>query len=41
MGVVGLFVSGFQLLAWCVGWQSLQIKMDKKELFTLLTCSAC
>jgi hypothetical protein len=34
-GVVGLFVSGFQLLGGCAGWQCLQIKMDKKELFTL------
>ena len=35
-GAESLIVSGFQLLAWCVGRQCLQMKMDKKELFTLL-----
>ena len=39
-GVKGLFVSGFQLLAWCAGRQCLQMKMDKKELFTLLDVTA-
>ena len=32
----GLFVSGFQLLMGCVGLQCLQIRMQEKELFTLL-----
>ena len=35
-GVVGLFISGFQLLGGCVGRQCLQMKMQEKELFTLL-----
>ena len=35
-GVVGLFISGFQLLGGCVGWQCSQMKMQEKELFTLL-----
>ena len=34
-GVVGLFISGFQLLGGCAGRQCLQIKMQEKELFTL------
>ena len=40
MGELGelntLFISGFQLLGGCVARQCLQMKMDKKELFTLL-----
>ena len=40
MGELGelktLFVSGFQLLGGCVGRQCLQMKMQEKELFTLL-----
>ena len=35
-GVVGLFISGFQLLGGCAGRQCLQMKMQEKEMFTLL-----
>ena len=40
-GVVGLFISGFQLLGGCIGRQCLQMKMQEKELFTLLIDWAC
>ena len=40
-GVIGLIVSGFQLLGGCVGRQCLQMKMQEKELFTLLNDWAC
>ena len=40
MGELGelktLFVSGFQLLGGYIAWQCLQMKMQEKELFTLL-----
>ena len=40
-GVIGLFISGFRLLGGCVARQCSQMKMQEKELFTLLIDWAC